>query len=428
MKILYVSQYFPPEIGAPSARVSELAKLWVKNGHQVSVLTGFPNHPTGKVPKAYRRKLWRLCMTEEFYGARVCRTWLLPLANRKSWERMLNYASFTASAVLRGVFLPKPDVVIATSPQLLVGLAGLCIATFKCAPFVFEVRDLWPESLVAVGAAGESSRLYRVLAKIAKLLYRRAHHIVVVTPAFRDALVRHWDVPTNKISVVMNGVDVTLFTPGPTPIEVRKQFGLHEEFVVSFIGTIGNAHGVNTILEVAKFFSGDTDIKFLLVGEGAEKDNLKLALEKTGLLNVIVADSLPRESIPDLIRACDVCLVLLRKSEVFKTVIPTKMLEFLSCGRPVVLSVEGQASEILQAAEGGYAVQPEHAAALAAAIQALRIRPERAEKLGKNGAQFIRQHLSRDQTALRYLSVLEKVTSTEDEPKSKARSAACSTN
>ena len=213
MKILYVSQYFPPEMGAPAARVAELAHYWVEDGHEVTVLTGFPNHPTGVVSAEYRSKFRRLVMREDVGGVNVVRTWLFPFPNRKAYERMLNYSSFCASASTTGMFVSRPDVLIATSPQLLVGLSGWWLARTKRVPFVFEVRDLWPESLAAVGMGNPDSMLNRSLGSVAGFLYKRSEHIVVVTPAFQEYLIQNWRVPPEKISVVENGVESDLFSP-----------------------------------------------------------------------------------------------------------------------------------------------------------------------------------------------------------------------
>ena len=195
MKILYVSQYFPPEMGAPAARAAELSRHWAAAGHAATVLTGFPNHPTGVVPPEYRGQLRRLVAHERIGGVNVVRTWLLPFPNRNAFKRTLNYSSFCASAAVTGLFLSRPDVVIATSPQLLVALSGWWLARCKRVPFVFEVRDLWPESLAAVGMGNSHSLLHRALAKIAGFLYSHADRVVVVTPAFEDYLVQHWHVP-----------------------------------------------------------------------------------------------------------------------------------------------------------------------------------------------------------------------------------------
>src|SRR5215470_7968975 len=211
MKILYVSQYFPPEMGAPAARVSELARHWVKSGHEVNVLTGFPNHPTGVVPVEYRAQMRRFVCREQIGGINVVRTWLFPLPNRKTHERILNYGSFCLSSCFTGTFMARPDVIIATSPQLLVGLTGWWLGLAKRAPFILEVRDLWPESISAVGVKGESSSLSRSLGRLANFLYRYSSHVVVVSPAFKEHLVRKWNVNPEKISVVENGVESDFF-------------------------------------------------------------------------------------------------------------------------------------------------------------------------------------------------------------------------
>jgi glycosyltransferase involved in cell wall biosynthesis len=222
MKILYVSQYFPPEMGAPAARAAELASYWVKDGHEVTVLTGFPNHPTGVVSADYRSKFRRLVMRENVGGVNVVRTWLFPFPNRRAYERMLNYSSFCASASATGIFLSRPDVLIATSPQLLVGLSGWWLARTKRVPFVFEVRDLWPESLAAVGMGNPNSLLNRSLGGVAGFLYKRSEHIVVVTPAFKEYLIKEWKLSAEKISVVENGVESDLFSPRENNADLRR--------------------------------------------------------------------------------------------------------------------------------------------------------------------------------------------------------------
>lgn len=409
MNILYISQYFPPEIGAPAARVSELSSAWTRQGDAVNVLTGFPNHPTGRVPAEYRAKLRRLFMREDRDGVIVQRTLLLPLPNRKGWERMLNYASFCISAAFRGLFLPRPDVVIATSPQLLVGLSGLIVAKLKRVPFIFEVRDLWPESLEAVGVSGKNSFLVRALGMIAGLLYRLSDHIVVVTNAFQEHLQLHWNVPREKISVVVNGVDDKLFQPQPPEPAVLAEFGVQNRFVVGYIGTIGNAHGVETLVQTARLLQqSDPEIVILVVGEGADKQRLQQFVEEHRLENVRIFPGQPRERIPTIIAASHVCLVLLKKSELFKTVIPTKMLEFMSCGRPIVAGIEGESAELIRRADAGICVPPEDAAALAGAIRTLRNDPKLARKFGDHARAFITQNLSRESTARHYRMLLSR--------------------
>ncbi|MFZ0296579.1 MAG: glycosyltransferase family 4 protein [Candidatus Sulfotelmatobacter sp.] len=409
MKILYISQYFPPEMGAPAARAVELSRHWVAAGHQVTVLTGFPNHPTGVVPGEYRDKFRRLVAHEQTHGVHVVRSWLLPFPNRKAYERILNYCSFCISAATTGIFLSRPDVVIATSPQLLVGLSGWCVARWKRVPFVFEVRDLWPESLTAVGMGDGDSLLHRCLAKIAGFLYRRSDRVVVVTSAFEDYLVEHWKVPREKVSVIENGVETQLFSPEPATA-LKRQLGAEGKFVVSYIGTIGMAHGLETIIESAtRLQHSNPEIVFLILGEGTEKVSVMSQARERRLENVRFVEQQPREKIPGYICASDVCLVLLKKADLFKTVIPTKMLEFMSCARPVILGVDGQARAILEEARGGLVIEPENSDALVSAIRLLAANPQMAAELGRNGRQYIVRKFSRRETADKYIRVLERL-------------------
>ena len=407
MRILYVSQYFPPEMGAPAARVSELSRHWVKMGHDVTVLTGFPNHPTGVVPAEYRTRLRHFLYREEWEGVHVERTWLWPLPNRRTTERILNYTSFCVSAALRGCFLPRPAVVIGTSPQLLCGLAAWWISRAQSVPFVLEVRDLWPESLEAVGVSGQRSVMNRALAAIARFLYRQSEHIVVVTNAFKDHLTREYSVPTEKISVVENGVETDLFTPDRDATSLRRELGLEVNFVVSYIGTFGNAHGLELVLDAADRLRDDPRIRFLLVGEGAEKESIVASAGDRGLRNITVRNQYARERVPDLICASDLCLVPLKDSPVFQTVVPTKMLEFMSCARPVVLAVRGEAASILTEAGGGILVTPGSVDELVSAISTLYADDSLRLRLGHSARNFIIKTRSRSGTAKTYARLLE---------------------
>jgi len=408
VKILYVSQYFPPEMGAPAARVAELSRLWTEAGHDVTVLTGFPNHPTGVVPPDYRRKMWRLVCCEQLDDVRVVRSWLLPFPNRGPYERMLNYSSFCLSAASKGMFLSQPDVVIATSPQLLVGLAGWWLARWKRVPFILEVRDLWPESLAAVGAANENSLLYKALSGMARFLYRACDRIVVVTTAFEQYLVEKYKVPREKISVVENGVDTELFNPHAERSEIRTALRADGKFVVSYIGTIGMAHGLQTVVEAAsRLQHSEPNVLMLFVGEGAEKQGIISAVRDRGLTNVRFVDQQRREDIPAYICASNVCLVPLKKSDLFTTVLPSKMLEFMACARPVIVGVDGLVRRIVQEANAGIFVEPENPVDLANAIRRLAGDPAFREMLGRNGRRYILQNFTRRRTAEAYLGVLE---------------------
>src|SRR6202166_882492 len=383
-------------MGAPAARAAELSHHWARMGHDVTVLTGFPNHPTGVVPEIWKPRLRRLHFTETLDGVLVKRTWLWPLPNRKAHERIRNYASFCVSAAISGLALSKPPVVIATSPQLLCALSGWWLAWWKRVPFVFEVRDLWPESLAAVGAGSAGSLLHRVLGAIAGFLYRRADRIVVVSPAFVDHLIRYWNVPAAKISIVENGVEIDLFRLDPAAMEVRKQLKLEDSFLICYIGTMGNAHGLETLIAAAEELqTALPSAIFLLVGEGAEKERIVKLAAARGLANIQFLGQQPRERIPAYVSAADVCLVMLKKTELFKTVIPTKLLEYMACERPVIVAVDGQARQIIEEVGAGVFVEPENSKSLVQAILGLAEDAGRRRKMGVSGRQYVVNKYSR---------------------------------
>jgi colanic acid biosynthesis glycosyl transferase WcaI len=411
VKILYVSQYFPPEMGAPAARAAEMSRHWARMGHEVTVLTGFPNHPTGVVPPEWRSRFRRLFYRETVDGVQVARTCLLPLPNRKAHERIRNYASFCLSAAVNGLRLEKPDVLIGSSPQLLVALAAWWLAWWKRVPFVFEVRDLWPESLAAVGAGGEGTLLHRTLGAIAGFLYRRADHIVVVTPAFNDHLIRYWHVPAARISVVENGVEAELFRPSQAAMEIRKQLQLEDRFLLCYIGTMGMAHGLETLIATAEELqTALPSAMFLLIGEGAEKERIVELAAARGLTNIQFLGQQPREKIPGYVSAADLCLVMLKKTELFKTVIPTKLLEYMACERPVIVAVDGEARRLVEEAGAGVFAEPENSKALVKAIRDLAGDADRRQQMGARARQYIVSKLSREQTAQDYITVLAALT------------------
>ena len=398
-------------MGAPAARVSELSRHWVNAGHEVTVLSGFPNHPDGVIRPEYRKHFYRGVHRDEIDGIEIVRTWLLPFPNRKSYERVLNYSSFCASASITGSFLDRPDVVIATSPQLLVGVSGWWISKLKNTPLVLEIRDLWPESLAAVGVGGSHSMLHRALAKLAGFLYRKADHIAVVTPAFRERLIGDWQVPDQKISIIRNGVETQLFSPHKSDPQLRKALNAEEKFVVSYIGTLGLAHGLETLITAAERLQFIApQVLLLFVGEGAERERIVSLAKSKGLHNVRFVPQQDREKIPAYICASDACLVLLKKSPVFETVIPTKMLEFMSCARPIILAVDGQARSILESSRSGIYTPPENADGLCKAILQLQQQPSLRQEMGKSGRNYIVQNLSRQSTADDYLNLLHTLT------------------
>ncbi|HYG98976.1 MAG TPA: glycosyltransferase family 4 protein [Terriglobales bacterium] len=407
LNILCVSQYYPPEIAAGGIRISELARHWSTQGHDVTVITGVPNYPTGIVPQEYRQKRWRPFFEERHDGIRLIRTWLVPRPNNGVVDRALNYSSFCFSSCTTGLFAGRPDVVIATSPPLLVPVAGSWLSRWKRVPWIFDVRDLWPESLTAVGAGHDRSLLNRSLSQLADFLYRSCSRVVIVSPAFKEQLVRR-RVAAEKIDVIENGVEDDIFFPGPADPDIRREFEIPESsFVVCYLGTIGMAHGLMTLVDAAtKLRDTHPNVVFLMAGGGAESERLQAEIRARQLTNVIYAGVLRRERIPDVIRASNACAVLLKKSDLFATVIPTKMLEAMACARPVILGVDGHARQIVEDAQGGVFVEPENASAFAQAVAELSVRPELCQQMGANGRRHTVEHYSRRNMAARYLKLV----------------------
>jgi len=409
VRILYVSHYFPPEMGAPAGRVAGLGRVWAAAGHDVHVLTGFPHHPTGRIHPDYRRAFRRGFLREEMDGVHVCRTWIFPAANRGKIRRSLNYSSFMASAAIAGSLrLPRPDVVIATSPQLLCAAAGQLLARRFRVPLVMEVRDLWPESLVAVGASGRQSMLVGGLERLARGLYARAAHIVTVTESQRDVIVR-FGVPADRVTVVPNGVDRGLLVAGAALANSSPVAG--GRFEVTYIGTIGMAHHLETLLEAAALLREDPRFHFRLVGEGARRAALEAQARAHGLANVEFCGERPRGEVARWIAESSACAVLLRRNDTFRTVVPSKLLEIMAVGRPIILGVEGEARALVERAGAGVSIEPESAPQLAAAIRALAADPAQCRQFSESGRRFVQREFLRETLAARYSELLARLVS-----------------
>jgi len=402
MRIIFFSHYYPPEVNAPASRTSEHCRAWVKAGHDVTVVTCVPNHPSGKVYPGYKNSLFQ---TEILDGVRVVRVWTFLAANEGFVLRTLNYLSYLLSATLALPWLPPADVVISTSPQFFCGLAGLTARSFKGAPWVLEIRDLWPESIVTVGAMRKGLAV-RLLERLEALAYASADHIVSVTDSFVPHIVACGGDP-GKIAVIKNGVDLELFTTEGTTTWVKTQLGLAGRFVAAYVGTHGMAHGLGTILEAAERLRDDPRIAFLLVGDGAERANLERMREQKKLDNVTILGQRPKEDMPKIWAATDAGLILLKRNDLFKKVLPSKMFEAMAMKCPIILGVEGEARSLLVEADAGIAITPESAEELAAAVVRLAENPALAGQLGVQGHAHVRDHYDRARIAGRYLDLLK---------------------
>ena len=404
MKILFLTHYFPPEVNAPASRTYEHARTWVQEGHEVTVITCAPNHPAGILYKGYRNRLLQMHRMD---GIRIVRVWTYLAANEGFLKRTANYLSYMMSAVLCACFLPRPEVVISTSPQFFCGLAGYPVSRFKKVPWVLEIRDLWPDSILALGAV-KNRAIIRALQRLEDFAYLNADRIIALTRAFKDHIASK-GVPSGKISVISNGVDLSFYRELPKDNPISHELGISDKFVVSYFGTHGMAHGLETVLEAADKLRGRPDILFLLVGDGAEKQKLQSLKERAGLPNVLMLDQASKQKMPYLWALSDVSMVLLRKRPVFRTVLPSKMFEAMAMQLPIILGVEGESKEIIEKGRCGICIEPENSRELSAAVLQLYENPELRKSLALNGRRLVENDFDRQKLALEMLDVLEQL-------------------
>lgn len=408
MHILFLSHYFTPENNAPAARVHALAREWSRLGQRVTVLTGVPNVPAGIPYDGYEN---RCCQVEWIDGIRTVRVWTYLAANRGRLRRGLNFLSYMAAAATVGSRLrPRADIVIATTPQFFAGWAGIPVSMAHRAPFVLEVRDIWPDSITAVGALPEGHAVVKVLGSLERALYARADHIVAVGDGYRQNMIAK-GVPPTKIDVITNGLDAELFLPRATDPELIERLGLTGKFVVTFAGTIGMASGLEVVLEAAERLAarGRDDIAFLLIGDGAVRAGLEAQARARGLSAVVFAGLVKRTDLPAYLASSDACLVHFRKQPLFSTILPSKFFEDAAMEKPILLGFEGEAREMMRRADCGIAFEPGNGDELAAAAVRLADDPSEARRLGANGRRYVLEHFDRRRLARDYLEILRRV-------------------
>jgi hypothetical protein len=405
MRVLLVTHYFPPEVGAPQARLSETAAAWAAAGVAVTVLTGMPNHPLGVVPRQYRG---RVRVEEQVEGYRVLRTWLYATPNKATARKTVGHLSFMVSSVLVGWRRSGPaDVVVVSSPTFFSIFAAWMLARFKGARLVVEVRDLWPAIFVELGVL-TNRRLIRILERAELAAYAAADAVVVVTEGFRSDLVRR-GVAADKVHVVPNGVALERFRPGrATSEEVRARLGARPgDVLVLYAGAHGVSQGLIAVAEAAAKLDGG-NIHFAFVGEGAAKPQLERRVTELRPGNVTLLAGVASAEMPELVGAADICLVPLRDVPLFSTFIPSKMFEFLAAAKPVVGSLRGEAADILYEA-GAVVVPPENPAALADAVRELAADPARRAAMATQGRAYVEGRYDRARLAERYRELLSSV-------------------
>lgn len=395
MRVLLLTDNFVPETNSPALRAYEHAKAWVAAGVSVTVVTSIPNFPTGKPLPPYRNRLYQ---RESIDGIDVVRVWTLLASNSGVALRSLDFLSFAVAAFFGGLF-QTADIIVATSPQLLTGMAGWWLGAAKRRPWVLEVRDLWPDSIVSVGVMHENLFI-RLLRRLEHRLYRHAARVIAVSSGIRDRLVAR-NVPAAKVGVVPNGVDLRRLTSAKK-VEVPALHAFRGKFVIGYVGTHGMAQGLETVLGAADLLRNG-DIHFSFAGDGARRQAMISLARDMRLDNVTFAGLVPLDVAVEYLRACDVILIPLKRTDQIEITLPGKIFEAAAAGKPMVVSAEGASAELVQRYSAGLVVPPEDPPALAAAITRLRHDAELRGQLARGSfalaRDFDRQRFARDMLA-----------------------------
>jgi colanic acid biosynthesis glycosyl transferase WcaI len=397
MRILYISQYFPPEAGATQTRAYEMARNLVRLGHQVTLIAEVPNHPSGIIPPEYRGKLVE---REDLEGIDVIRVWVKTYPVKNFRQRIVFYLSFMLASTMAGLILARGhyDMIYATSPPLFVGASGVLVSRLKRVPLIFEVRDIWPESAVALGELSNPTAI-KWATWLEQSCYAHAQKIIVVTHGIRSRLMQR-GIPPEKLAVVPNGANTELFRFNAEARDrIRSQLHLEGKFIAVYAGIHGIAQGLETVVEAAGLLREQSDVHIVLIGDGPKKKELVNVVQQLGLSNLTLVPEQPRHLIPEYLSAADVALVPLRKIELFNSALPSKMFDAWACQLPVLLSVSGEARNLLESCDGGLFIPPEEPVALKQGILACKMDAQLRKKWGENGRQLTEEHFSRQALA-----------------------------
>lgn len=402
MRFLILTQYFPPETGAAQVRLKELAKGLQRQGHEVVIVTAFPNHPSGVIPPKYRG-YWS--MKDEVEGLKVYRTWVYPVQRGRFWKRLLNYFSFTFSS-LWGILKAGPcDVLFVESPPLFLGMTAVLGSWIKRARLVFNVSDLWPESAVALGLVTNKTMI-RMTEALETWLYNRSWKLSAVTIGIRDTWLKR-GIPAEKVAFLPNGVNLDLFRPLPPDEEFREKLGLQNKFVLAYTGTMGYAQGLESVLEAANLLRSEPQYHFLFLGDGTEKPKLEEMAKEMKLDNVQFLGFQPVTDMPRYLSLAAGSIIPLKKLKLFEGARPSKMFPAMGCAVPIIYSGEGEAVELVREAGAGLTVEPENPKEMAQAIRSLYELSDQGKSMGENGRRYVEEHYSWDSIVSQWLTELK---------------------
>ncbi|QLI83154.1 glycosyltransferase family 4 protein [Chitinibacter fontanus] len=402
MRILLITQWFDPE---PTFKGLVFARALRAEGHEVEVITGFPNYPNGKIYPGYRIK-WR--QVEQVDGIRINRVPLFPSHDGSAVKRVLNYASFAISSCLYGIFaVRKPDVVYVYHPPLTVGLSASVVSCFRRVPFVYDIQDLWPDTLAATGMIN-NKRALSIVSSLCGFVYKSASKLVVLAPGFKEKLIERGVAP-EKIEVIYNWCDEQALQDVASINS--HEIGLNERFNVVFAGNMGKAQGLDSVLDAAKLvLISSPQVQFVMVGGGLEVELLKKRVESEQISNVLFLPRMPMNEVGKVLAAADVLLVHLKDDPLFAITIPSKTQAYLAVGKPILMAVRGDAADLVTQSHAGLSVAPENAVEMAKGIENLAKKsPEELSVMGGNAAKFYQQHLSVQVGVRKFIAIFSAV-------------------
>jgi glycosyltransferase involved in cell wall biosynthesis len=403
VKILILTQYFPPEVGAPQNRLYELAVRLKQKGADISVLTAMPNYPQMEIHKEYKGKF---LFYEELGGLKVYRSWIYVTKSKSIIPRLINYLSFVKTSFWSGWFrLGKFDYILCESPPLFLGISAYALCKIKGAKLIFNVSDLWPESAEKLGIV--TNRFFLSLAyRLEKFLYRKSAIVTGQTQGIVKDISRRF--PKTITYWLPNGADLDYFKPEDIKTEWRAKNNFSEtDFILLYAGILGHAQGLEVIIQAAEILKEKKEIKFVLLGSGPEKEKLTSLAKDKKLSNVHFADTISKKSMPEVIKACNAAIIPLRKLDLFKGAIPSKIFEALAMKKPILLGVDGEAKELfIDEGKCGLFFQPENAKDLSDQILKLVADKDLVTFLGERGRKYVDQKFNRDKIAEDFWSFL----------------------
>jgi glycosyltransferase involved in cell wall biosynthesis len=395
MNVLLIHQAFASHGDAGGTRHFELARYCSERGCRFTIVTSASSYLTG------RRKKQNEIATS---GLIIHRALALPdLSNNFFW-RLLSFSSFACSSLAAGLLERKMDVVLGTSPPIFQAVAAWLTAVCRRRPFVLEVRDLWPEFAIDMGILRNKLLIY-LSRRLEIFLYRRARHIIVNSPAYREHIMQK-GIAREKISLIANGVDTAMFAVKTDERRCLRMWGLEEKYVVIYAGAMGRANDLGTLLQSASLLKEQHAIHFLLLGDGKERNRLQTMARELSLNNVTFAGAVAREEMPRILAECDACVAVLKNIPMFRTTYPNKVFDYMAAGRPTVLAIDGVIRQVVEAAQGGVFVPPGNAQALAGAIEYLVQNPDKAAAMGRSARLYVQRHFERHKQAEQFYQLL----------------------